>query len=235
MSALTDLADQWLQKKYCKEFENTNKTTDMKITISIETTPEEINQAIKDSDFFALRSKIMMIASEQIEPAGIAKQLPKVTDLASQASAIAPGKEVKFKAAKGPENPKKKYERSWEKTKKAVTEKPISPIKGKPAATGTKHCVACGQDYKPTSNAQRYHNDECKSILTGQAVQRVVDNIISVPDPESQKISHFQRKKLEEKAAKEEQQLLESIKEHPKIDWKKAKRSQGMLSETTSI
>ena len=166
-----------------------------------------------------------------------------------RAMAMPNGKEVKFKAAKAPENTKKKFDRSWNKVEakpaKAVDEvkpeKPaaetkVHPKKGKPAATGIKHCDACNQDYKPTSNAQRYHNEECKNILTGQAVTRIVENIVTAPDPENPKISHYMRKKLEEKAAKEEQELLNSMRDNSKIDWKKVEtREKKYMTENVSI
>jgi hypothetical protein len=103
---------------------------------------------------------------------------------------------------------------------------------------GTKTSVCqfkpCSKQYKATSNAQHYCSSECrqldKGIITKQARVILPESTESKPSA-----SFFRQKKEEEKKAAEEQRMLDSLREKPKINWKKAKNHPQTQSDNVNI
>jgi hypothetical protein len=61
-----------------------------------------------------------------------------------------------------------------------------NPLKGKAAATGIKKCSKCGQEYKPTSNGQKY----CKICKENCKKGKVINTKRNI------KIPNFDQKEL---------------------------------------
>lgn len=264
MSRLIDMADAWV----LSHGNNNDTINESNMKANIEINTDEIIAAIKDPGFIDLLYKFTKVAKEYLEEEKqklAAAQLQIVPDkpkaLFSDTLANLQKEksgEIKTSPIKGKPAPRSSRTCEWCKESYIGTNSQrfcsknckIEASKngsGSAAHTGTKHCPACNQYYKPTSNAQKYHTPECKSILLGtantsQSANTLAPNVPKAPMvhnvPESSeptpKLSWYQRKKQEEAAAKEEQAMLDSLKEHPKIDWKEVKKDKNPHAEAVN-
>lgn len=154
MSAMVELMDAWLYKKYPGELNEyvTNNSNDMKVTVSFEFNPAEFLEAISDKDFDDFRVKLSR-TREQIseQPAGkiaVIKSSELITD-----------GPVPIKEAKTPINPT---------VTPGTEQKSDHPLKGIKAITSaSKICPQCNNSYKPSSNAQIYCSVTCLKIAKG--------------------------------------------------------------------
>jgi hypothetical protein len=103
---------------------------------------------------------------------------------------------------------------------------------------GTKTAICdykpCSKEYKALSNAQKYCSDKCRLLDRG-LIKPEITPIIAPEKSKQNQQSFFHKKKMEEIEAAEERKMLESLQEHPKIDWKKAKSHPKTKTDDVAI
>jgi hypothetical protein len=83
-------------------------------------------------------------------------------------------------------------------------------------------CPKCNKTFTPVGPTQAFCSEECGLKKKWTKSTRAPKNSKPEPTEEpAQKESYYHKKLAENKAAKEEAKLMESFREHPKIDFKK--------------
>jgi len=262
MSALVELIDQWLAKKYPGELNEfvTNNSNNMKINVSFEISVEEIMHAISDKGFNDLSHKLQKVEQLYLQSTELnTEKIPAKVGFIKTAD-LEPAAPVKTTTASPVTVQKSAHPLSGK----------TNSLKGKPAGKTTKTCAHCNGSYQGF-NSQVYCSDACKAAAkqtsTG-SVPYIPVSPAAKPQPKETKttpvpivttvpaqtttseqpmsnnaaaetqnhedLSWFKRKKLEQAKAKADQAELDSLKVHPKIDWKEAKKAHA-LTEHISI
>jgi hypothetical protein len=93
-----------------------------------------------------------------------------------------------------------------------------------------KICDQCSQEYVPSSNAQHFCFGTCKELFKEKNKNENINQ-----DKSASGESFYKKKLQEQLQAKEEADLLASLKDHQKIDWKKAKKKKGYYPEVITL
>jgi endogenous inhibitor of DNA gyrase (YacG/DUF329 family) len=82
-------------------------------------------------------------------------------------------------------------------------------------------CPKCGKTFTTVGPTQAFCSEQCGLKKKWTKSTRITKTDTAAPEEPAQKESYYHKKLAENKAAREEAQLIESFREHPKIDFKK--------------
>jgi hypothetical protein len=111
----------------------------------------------------------------------------------------------------------KKCKSAHRNNKHRSTNPTVSPLKGQPALTGIKVCAYCKNEYKPTSNVQKYCTPECKRAFLVEQAKPIIKT--ETPKPAiKQKLSNPKAAQYDKKVLAQEKKLQKLLQNSPKTD-----------------
>lgn len=222
----------------------------MKINLTIEISTEEIFSAIRHMDFqemarlqqnqlnenaTGLTGKVAVLPTEEINSEEFAVKLKKGDLLTSEQKSDTP-KEKAFNAhnpagktavvtVKKCEGCGNEYQPTGNAQRFCATCKGShnkkSPIINRKFKE--RICLKCNKPFIPIGPTQRFCSTDCGLKKKWSKSTRTSKTSETKPteEPAQNTESYYHKKLAEKKAAKEEAELMESLREHPKIDYKK--------------